>query len=172
MDTDSFASGLKAAMRQDPDVIVLGDLPDPATLEAGLRAAETGRLVISTVPAPDATHALDRLVAMYTPTEQDAARVRLIEALTAIIAQRLVPRSGGEGLAVVAEVVRGTAEVRECFHGQRGIEALRVVVADARERHGMQTFDQHLEDLVDAKVVSAEVARTIKGGGVAEGEDA
>jgi twitching motility protein PilT len=153
MDTDSFATGLKAAMRQDPDVIVLGDLPDLATLEAGLRAAETGRLVISTVSAPDAAHALDRLVAMYPATDQEGARVRL--------AQRLVPRAAGEGLAAVVEVVRGTPEVRAVLRQPGAAADLPALVAGGQTEHGSQTFGQHLVDLIEAGVVSKDVARTV-----------
>jgi len=161
MDTESFATGLKAAMRQDPDVVVLGDLPDLPTIEAGLRAAETGRLVISTVSAPDATHALGRLVAAYPATDQDAARVRIVEAMAAVIAQRLVPRASGEGLAAVLEVVRATPEVRAALRSPDGAGDLTKLVADARHEQGMQTFDQHLTDLVEAGVVGREVARTV-----------
>jgi twitching motility protein PilT len=161
MDTDSFATGLKAAMRQDPDVIVLGDLPDMATLEAGLRAAETGRLVISTVSAPDAAHAIDRLEAMYPTTEQHGVRVRLVESLCAVIAQRLVPRTAGEGLAAVVEVVRGTPEVRAALREPGRTAKLMKLVADGQGEDSSQTFDQHLVDLIDAGVVSREVARTV-----------
>jgi twitching motility protein PilT len=163
MDTDSFASGLKAAMRQDPDVIVLGDLPDQATLEAGLRAAETGRLVISTVSAPDAVHALDRLVAMYPTGEQEGARVRLVESLCAVIAQRLLPRAAGEGLTAVVEVVRGTPEARALLRTPGHAAELMRVVADGQSAHGTQTFSQHLVDLIDAGVVREDVARTVGG---------
>jgi twitching motility protein PilT len=161
MDTDSFATGLKAAMRQDPDVIILGDLPDQATLEAGLRAAETGRLVISTVPAPDAVHALDRMVAMYPGAEQEGARIRLVESLCAVIAQRLVPRAAGEGLAAVVEVVRGTPEARALLRVPGNAAELMKVIAEGEAAHGTQTFSQHLADLVEAGVVSDAVARTV-----------
>jgi len=161
MDTDSYATALKAAMRQDPDVIVLGDLPDVATLEAGLRAAETGRLVISTVAAPDAVHAVARLVAGYAASDHEPARVRIVEAMVGVIAQRLVPRATGEGLAAVVEVVRGTPEVRAALRDPAGGDAVATLAAEGREDQGMQTFDQHLTDLVEAEVVSAEVARTV-----------
>ena len=161
MDTDSYASGLKAAMRQDPDVIILGDLPDVGTLEAGLRAAETGRLVISTVAAPDAAHAMDRLVAMYPAADQEGARVRLVESLCAVIAQRLVPRAAGEGLAAVVEVVRGTPEARALLRQPGRADELLKLVADGQAEHRTQTFDQHLADLIGAGVVSLDVARTV-----------
>jgi len=161
MDTDSYATALKAAMRQDPDVIVLGDLPDVATLEAGLRAAETGRLVISTVSAPDAVHAVARLVAGYGAADHEPARVRIVEAMVAVIAQRLVPRAAGEGLAAVVEVVRGTPEVRAALRDPADADAVTTLAAEGRDDQGTQTFDQHLVDLVEAGVVSVEVARTV-----------
>jgi twitching motility protein PilT len=161
MDTESFATGLKATTRQDPDVIVLGDIPDQASLEAMLRAAEVGKLAIASVPAADAPHAVNRLVGMFAAAEQDTARVRLIEALEAVISQKLVPRNADEGLAVVVEVVLGTPEVRDALRDPAGAaDALPDVIAAGRDAHGMQTFDQHLADLVEADVISVAVART------------
>jgi len=161
MDTESFASGLKAVTRQDPDVIVLGDVPDRASLEAMLRAAEVGKLAVASVPAADAPHAVNRLVGMFAPAEQETARVRLIEALEAVISQKLVARNTGEGLAVVVEVVLGTSDVRDALRDPAGAaDALPDVIAAGRDAHGMQTFDQHLADLVEAGVISAAVART------------
>jgi twitching motility protein PilT len=160
MDTDDVATGLKAAMRQDPDVIVLGDLPDLATLQGALRAADMGRLVISTMTAPDAAHAVDRLVGLHEAADQPGARIRLIESLTAVIAQKLVPRATGEGLAVVVEVLRGIPEIRDALRGPDAAKVLPALLAAGREQHGTQTFDQHLADLVEAKVVRADVART------------
>jgi twitching motility protein PilT len=161
VDTEGFAVGLRAAMRQDPDVVVLGDLADRATLEPALRAAETGHLVIASVSAPDAAHAVDLLVSQYPAADQEGARVRLAEALVAVVSQQLVPRAAGEGLAVVVEVVIGTPEVRALLRTPAGAAALPGVVAAARDVHGMQTFEQHLADLVEAGVVTVDVARTV-----------
>jgi twitching motility protein PilT len=159
MDTEGFAAGLRAAMRQDPDVIVLGDLADQATLEPALRMAETGHLVIASVSAPDATHAMDRLVRLSAAPDQEGARLRLVECLVAVVSQRLVPRADGEGQAVVVEVVIATSEVRDVLRAAGGADVLAAVVSAGREQHGMQTFEQHLADLVEAGVVSADVAR-------------
>jgi twitching motility protein PilT len=161
MDTTDVATGLKTAMRQDPDVIVLGDLPDLPTLQGALRAIDMGRLVISTMTAPDAAHSVDRLVALYGAADQSAARVRLVESLTAVIAQKLVPRATGEGLAVVVEVLLGMPDVRDALRAPDATATLPDLLAAGRESHGMQTFDQHLADLVEAKVVRADVARTV-----------
>jgi twitching motility protein PilT len=161
MDTTDVATGLKTAMRQDPDVIVLGDLPDLPTLQGALRAIDMGRLVISTMTAPDAAHSVDRLVALYGAADQSAARVRLVESLTAVIAQKLVPRATGEGLAVVVEVLLGMPDVRDALRAPDAAATLPDLLAAGRESHGMQTFDQHLADLVEANVVRADVARTV-----------
>jgi twitching motility protein PilU len=160
MDTNDVATGLKTAMRQDPDVIVLGDLPDLATLQGALRAADMGRLVISTMTAPDAAHAVDRLVGLYGAPDQNPARVRIVDALTAVIAQKLLPRAAGEGLAVAVEVLLGTPEIRDALRSKDAPEILPDLLAAGRERDGTQTFDQHLVDLVEAKVVRPDVART------------
>jgi twitching motility protein PilT len=160
MDTEDVATGLKAAMRQDPDVIVLGDLPDLPTLQGALWAADMGRLVISTMTAPDAAHSVDRLVGLHGAAHQAAARVRIIESITAVIAQKLLPRATGEGLAVAVEVLRGTAEVRDALRDEDAATVLPALLAAGRQEHGMQTFDQHLADLVEAGVVRADVART------------
>jgi twitching motility protein PilT len=117
--------------------------------------------VISTVAAPDAAHALDRLVTMYPTTDQEGARVRLVESLCAVIAQRLVPRAAGEGLAAVVEVVRGTPEARALLRQPGRADELLTLVADGQTEHGSQTFDQHLVDLIEAGVVSRDVARTV-----------
>jgi twitching motility protein PilT len=160
MDTETFASGLRAAMRQDPDVIVLGELPDAATLDTVLRAAEDGKLVLTAVPTPDAPHTLNRLLAMFPPDDQEAARMRLVESLVAIVSQKLVPRADDDGgRTAVVEVMRATPEIRELLLGaDRGPKLLKEVAA-GRDRHGNQTFDQHLADLVEAGVVSAQAAR-------------
>jgi len=160
MDTADVATGLKTAMRQDPDVIVLGDLPDLAALQGALRAADMGRLVISTMTAPDAAHSVDRLVGLYGAADQSAARVRIVDALTAVIAQKLIPRATGEGLAVAVEILRGTPEIQDALRGADAADELPALLAAGRETHGTQTFDQHLADLVEARVVRADVART------------
>jgi twitching motility protein PilT len=160
MDTESFATGLKAAMRQDPDVIVLGELPDLATLDTVLRAAEDGQLVITTIPTPDALHTLSRLVAMFPGEDQDVARLRLIESLSAVISQKLVPRTDEDARTAVVEVLRTTPEIRDLLLSQDKGKRVLAAVAEGRDQHGTQTFDQHLADLVEAGIVTSTVART------------
>jgi twitching motility protein PilT len=161
MDTESFATALKAVTRQDPDVIVLGDVPDATSIEAIMRAAEIGKLAIASVSAADAPHAVDRLVGMFAPAEQESVRVRVIEALSAVISQKLVSRAEGEGLVVAVEVARGTPEVRDALRDPtRAADDLPGVIAAGRDSQAMQTFDQHLADLVEAEVISPAVAKT------------
>jgi twitching motility protein PilT len=160
MDTESFASGLKAAMRQDPDVIVVGELIDLPTVDALLRAAEDGKLVISTLPTPDAAHTLSRLVAMFAPEEQAVARLRLAESMVAVISQRLVSRKDEAGRIAAVEVLRATPEIRELLLDADRTAEFPAAIAAGRDRDGTQTFDQHLADMVDAGVITALVART------------
>jgi twitching motility protein PilT len=159
VDTASFASGLRSAVRQDPDVIVLGELPERDTLDTALRAAETGHLVITAVSAPDAIHAVAHVVAMFPPDQQDLARLRVSETLKAVIAQRLVPQADGEGRSVVVEVLVTTPAIREMLKDPGRMAEIPAELARGRERHGTQTFEQHLADLVEAGVVTADVAR-------------
>jgi twitching motility protein PilT len=159
VDTASFASGLRSAVRQDPDVIVLGELPDRETLDAALRVAETGHLVITAVSAPDVVHAVGHVIAMFPPDGQDLARLRISETLEAVIAQRLVPQADGEGRSAVVEVLLATPAIREMLRDTGRFSEIPDELARGRERHGTQTFAQHLTDLVEAGVVTAEVAR-------------
>jgi twitching motility protein PilT len=160
MDTDSFASGLKAAMRQDPDVIVVGELLDFPTVDAILRAAEDGKLVISTLPTPDAGHTLSRLVGMFPAEEQPVARLRLAESVVGVISQRLVSRKDEAGRIAAVEVLRATPEIRELLLDADRTAELPGAIAAGRDRDGTQTFDQHLADLVEAGVITTPVART------------
>jgi len=159
MDTESFTTGLKAAMRQDPDVIVLGELPDAATLDTVLRAAEDGKLIITSVPTPDAAHTVSRLVAMFPSGEQEVARLRVAETMTAVVSQRLVPRADESGRTAAVEVLRATPEIRALLLDGDRAGDLPDAIAAGRDRHGTQTFDQHLSDLVEAGMVTAQVAR-------------
>jgi len=159
VDTASFASGLRSAVRQDPDVIVLGELPDRETLDIALRAAETDHLVIAAVAAPDAMHAVGHVIAMFPPDLQELARLRVSETLKAVIAQRLVPQADGAGRSAVVEVLVATPAVRDMLRDPERMQEIPAELASGRERHGTQTFEQHLADLVEAGVVTPEVAR-------------
>ena len=105
VDTNDFQAGLRAALRQDPDVILIGEMRDLETVDTAMKAAETGHLVISTLPTPDAVTTVSRVLAMFPPEEQEIARLRLAETLQAVVAQRLLPRADGHGRAAAVEVL-------------------------------------------------------------------
>ena len=158
IDTDSFRDGLKAALRQDPDVVLIGEMRDPETIDTALKAAETGHLLLSTLHTPDAVTTIMRIIAMFPPEEQDVVRIRIAESLNAVISQRLLPRKDGNGRVVAAEVMVVTPTIRDLILEAR-IGEIRDFIADGREQYKMQTFDQHLVDLVNADMVSFEIAK-------------
>jgi twitching motility protein PilT len=157
VDTETFRMGLRAALRQDPDVIVLGELRDAETIDTAMKAAETGHLLLSTLHTPDAQTTIMRMISMFPPEEHDGVRLRLSETLHAVISQRLLPRANGQGRVAASEIMIVTAAIRELILDQR-IGDIRDFIADGREQYGMQTFDQHLADLVTQGVVSFDVA--------------
>jgi len=158
VDTDDFRAGLRAALRQDPDVIVIGEMRDVETLDTAMKAAETGHLVISTLPTPDAVTTVSRVLAMFPPEEQEIARLRLAETLQAVVAQRLLPRADGHGRAAAVEVLICTAAVRDIIRDAGRAAELYDYIREAGEQYGMQTFDQHLMDLVGDEVITYETA--------------
>ena len=158
VDTDDFASGLRATLRQDPDVILIGEMRDVETVETALKAAETGHLVISTLHTPDAATTVGRLLAMFPPEQQEIARVRLAEALQGVVSQRLLPRADGHGRAAAVEVMICTDTARDLIKDPSLTGELHAYIRDARDQYGMQTFDQHLVDLVAGEVVTYETA--------------
>jgi len=159
VDTESMAVGLRAALRQDPDVILIGEMRDPETADIAVKAAETGHLVISVMPTPDVPTTIERMVAMFQPEERDIGRVRLSEALRGIIAQQLLPRIDEEGRVAAIEVLVGTPQVRACIKTPANWGELRTLMASGRDQHGMQTFEQSLADLVKGKLITEETAQ-------------
>jgi twitching motility protein PilT len=158
VDTESFRSGLAAALRQDPDVVLLGEMRDAETIDTAMKAAETGHLLISAVPTHDVQSTLLRMLAMFPSEEQDSVRVRLSESLHSVISQRLLPRADGKGRVAVIEIMIVTPEIRELILEKDRIGEIRDVMAEGAKAHGMQTFDQHLEELVEAGIIEASVA--------------
>lgn len=158
-DTQNFRTGLRASLRQDPDVIMLGELPDVDTLDTAIKGAETGHLLISTMPTLDATTTIARIVAMFPPDEQEVARVRLAAVLQAIYAQRLLPRADGSGRTVALEVLVCTPNIRELIGDRNRVGEIRNYIAKGRSEYGMQTFEQHLVDMVEGDVISIDTAR-------------
>jgi twitching motility protein PilT len=158
-DTESFRRGLRAALRQDPDVIQIGEMRDSETIDIALKAAETGHLVVSTLHTKDATNTVSRLISAFPPEEQNTVRLRLADALYAVISQRLLPRKGGKGRAVAAEIMMRTGTIEDCIRDPEKTSEIRDHIAEGRDTYGMQTFDQHLADLVRADAVEFSVAR-------------
>jgi twitching motility protein PilT len=158
-DTGDFKTGLRAALRQDPDVIMIGELRDQETIDTAMKAAETGHLLISTLHTPDAQSTILRIMAMFPPEEQEVVRIRLAESLHAVVSQRLLPRADGKGRAVAAEVMIVTPAVRDMIADGKRIGEIRDYIAEGRETYGTQTFDQHLAELVHSGEVTFETAK-------------
>jgi twitching motility protein PilT len=157
VDTADFAAALRAAMRQDPDVVLVGEMRDSETVRAALSAAETGHFVMSTLHTTDAQETVARVVDFFPPHEQVQVRQALAGALRGIVCQRLVPRADGQGRCVVMEVCVGTGRVAEAITDPEKTSSLTDLVADGGF-YGMQTFDQHLVALVRDGVVLLEDA--------------
>ena len=159
VDTDDFRHGLRAALRQDPDVILIGEMRDTESIDIALKSAETGHLVISTVHTRDAASTISRLVAVFPPEEQGIVRLRLAEQLQAVVSQRLLPRKDGKGRVLAAEVMVVTGTIRDCIVDPERTEEVREHIAEGRVTYGMQTFDQCLMELVQNEQVEYEVAK-------------
>jgi twitching motility protein PilT len=158
VDTDDFRTGLRAALRQDPDVVLIGEMRDAEIMDTAMKAAETGHLLISTLHTPDVVTTLSRIVSMFPPEEQEIGRLRLSEALHAVVSQRLLPRADGHGRVAAIEVLLMTEAARDMIRDQDRTAGLQDYIKASREQHGMQTFDQHLMDLVAEDVVTLETA--------------
>jgi twitching motility protein PilT len=157
-DTQSFANALRAALRQDPDVILVGEMRDFETIETAITAAETGHLVMSTLHTLDATETINRIVSVFPPYQQKQIRLQLASILKAVISQRLVPRADGKGRVPALEILVSTARVRECIADKDRTKELHDAIAKGFTTYGMQTFDQSLMQLVKGKLVTYEEA--------------
>jgi twitching motility protein PilT len=160
VDTDSLAIGLRAALRQDPDVVVLGDMADGATIDTALKAAETGRLVIGTVATPDVVATVERVVGTLPPVEREVGRMRFAEAVRAIISQQLLPKKNDAGRVPAVEIMIATPAVRECLKDPDRVAQVVRIMADGRKDLGSQTYDQHLEELIKADQITPDTHRT------------
>jgi len=157
-DTSDFSIGLRAALRQDPDVIMVGEIRDSVTVDIAIKASETGHLVLSTLHTTDATHTINRLIGLFPMEEQDVVRMRLAESLKAIISQRLLPRKDGKGRVLAAEIMVNTATIADCIRDKSKTTKIKEYVEKGRDQYGMQSFDQHLSQLFKTGVVTKEVA--------------
>jgi twitching motility protein PilT len=158
VDTQSFANALRAALRQDPDVILVGEMRDFETIETALTAAETGHLVMSTLHTLDATETINRIISVFPPYQQKQVRLQLAAILKSVISQRLVPRADGKGRVPALEVLMTTARVRECIADKDRTKEISDAIAKGFTTYGMQTFDQSLMQHVKSNLVTYEEA--------------
>jgi twitching motility protein PilT len=158
IDTESFGSALRAAMRQNPDVIMVGELRDQETAETALRAAETGHLVLSTLHTSDASESLNRIIGMFPPEQTENIRRSLASSIAAIISQRLVPRADGRGMIAVLEILIGSPAVKEQILKADDLSGMRSLIKEGKELYGMQSFDDALLTLVTNGIITKSVA--------------
>ena len=158
VDSHSFANALRAALRQDPDVILVGEMRDFETIETALTAAETGHLVMSTLHTLDATETISRIISVFPPHQQNQVRLQLAAILKAVISQRLVPRADGKGRVPALEVLVSTAYTRELIADKDRSKEIPDAIAKGYTTYGMQTFDQSLMSLVKDGLVTYEEA--------------
>ncbi len=157
-DCKSFSSALRAALRQDPDVILVGEMRDLETIETALHAAETGHMVFSTLHTLDATETINRIISVFPPHHQKQIRLQLAAVLKGIISQRLVPRADGQGRVPAVEVMVTTETVRSCIEDKDKTKTLKDVIAAGTAQYGMQTFDQSLYFLLRQGLITEEEA--------------
>jgi twitching motility protein PilT len=158
-DTESFSSGLRSSLRQNPDVILIGEMRDKDTIDTALKAAETGHLVISTVHTNNAVQTLSRIIAVFRPEEQEMIHVRLADTIQAVISQRLLPTAKADGLVVATEIMLVTGTIRDCIIDSERIDEILYLIHDGREQYGSQTFDQDRMDLANDDLVTFAVAK-------------
>src|SRR6478609_1896106 len=158
VDTKSFAQALRAALRQDPDVILVGEMRDIETVETALHASETGHLVFSTLHTLDATETINRIIAVFPPHQQRQIRIQLAAVIKAAISQRLLPRADGLGRAAAVEVMTTTAFIRDCIIDKDKTSMISGAIAAGTSQYGMQTFDQAIFQLYSQGLVTLEEA--------------
>ena len=158
VDTNSFSTALRSALRQDPDVILVGEMRDFETIETAITAAETGHLVMSTLHTLDATETINRIISVFPPYQQKQIRLQLASILKAVISQRLVPRADGKGRVPALEVLVTTARIRECIADKDRTKEIHDAIAKGFTTYGMQTFDQSLMSLVKQKLITYDEA--------------
>jgi twitching motility protein PilT len=157
-DTASYSDALRAALRQDPDIIMVGELRDREAADICLKAAETGHLVITSLHTPDVPRAIGRLVGLFPAEEQDTVRARLADNLQAVIALRLLMRADAAGLIPAVEALLLTSTVRELIRDGNKINELKAYMETAGSDLGMHSFDQYLYRLHEAKRISLDSA--------------
>ncbi len=158
VDTPGFAPALRSALRQDPDVILVGEMRDFETIETALAAAETGHLVFSTLHTLDATETINRIIAVFPPHQQRQVRLQLASVLKAAISQRLIPRADGLGRVPAVEVLVTTPFIRECIVDKDKTSQIPGAIAQGTSQYSMQSFDQSIFSLYEKKLISLDEA--------------
>ncbi|WP_323793415.1 PilT/PilU family type 4a pilus ATPase [Nocardioides sp.] len=158
LDTTDFSVALRAAMRQDPDVILIGEMRDVETVRAAASAAETGHFVMSTLHTTDAAETVNRIIDFFPPSEQKQIRLALAASLKGIVCQRLVPKADGTGRVCAMEVLVNTSRIAEAIADPDKTHGIVDIVAEGRH-YGMQTFDQHLVDLTMSGQITVAAAK-------------
>lgn len=158
VDSVGFSLALRAALRQDPDVILVGEMRDAETMETALAAAETGHLVLTTLHTVDAAEAINRIVGSFPPHQHKQIRMQLGSILKAVISQRLVPRKDDQGRVAAVEVMFNNARIRELIENEERTKEIPLAIAESFTAFGMQSFDQSLMQLLKADVISLEEA--------------
>jgi twitching motility protein PilT len=158
LDTLSFAAALKSSLRQDPDVILVGEMRDLETIETALMAAETGHLVMSTLHTLDAAETINRIISAFPPHHQQQVRMQLSGVIKGVVSQRLVTRAEGAGRVPAVEVMIGTSRVRECIDDPMKTKTITEAISQGVTTYGMQTFDQSLMGLFTGKLITYEEA--------------
>ncbi|HXE80941.1 MAG TPA: type IV pilus twitching motility protein PilT [Vicinamibacterales bacterium] len=158
VDTRSFAHALRSALRQDPDVILVGEMRDYETIETALLAAETGHLVFSTLHTLDATETINRIIAVFPPHQQKQVRLQLASVLKAVISQRLIPRADGTARVAAVEVMITTPFIRDCIVDKEKTHLIPTAIAAGTSQYGMQTFDQAIFSLYRQELITFDEA--------------
>jgi twitching motility protein PilT len=159
VDTESLVVGLRAALRQDPDVVVLGEMDDAETIDTAIKAAETGHLVIATMPTADVVASVERVIAALPAQEREVGRMRFAEALRAIVSQQLLPEKKDKGRVPAVELLIATPAVRDILRDRSRTAEVRKQMADGRKQLGSQTYQQHLDELVEGNLITPDTAK-------------
>ncbi len=157
-DTMSFSRALRAALRQDPDVILVGEMRDFETCEIAMTAAETGHLVLSTLHTVDATETINRIISMFPTHQQQQARLTLASVLRGVVSQRLLPRADGKGMVPALEIMINTERIREMIEEPTRTREIKNAIAEGLHPYGMVSFDQSLAALVKQRLITYEEA--------------
>lgn len=158
LDTRSFAAALRSALREDPDVILVGEMRDYETIETALLAAETGHLVLSTLHTLDATETITRVISVFPPHQQKQIRLQLASVLKAVISLRLMPRADRKGRVPAAEIMINTATIQDCIENKEKTKSIKDFIEQGTSQYGMQTFDQSLFFLYKQGLITLEEA--------------